>query len=246
MVLGKPITSADVFNRAKVNATPDAFKAALAGGELTSIERDGKELFFAASTGAVFAVHLMLNGKFTVMPWIDTHKINAKIISVGFDDGQALVVSDYSGMACVTLNPVHTGVPDAMSPAFTFEYFQGIAQKKKTANIKALLIDQKVVRGIGNAYVDEILYDAGISPHSVTGKIPHEYLFVLYEAIRRVLEDAIEQITRISPDIISGEERSFLRVHTPKKATTAVGESIIVEEVAKKRTYYTARQKLFI
>ena len=246
LVQGKDITSANVFNLSKVNATADAFAKALVGSQIISIERNGKELFFSLSNHKVFSVHLMLNGKFTYMSMDEVHGIFSKIICIGFADGQALVVTDFKGMCKVTLSPPRVTVPDAMDPAFTFEYFQRMTRLKSSMNIKALLIDQRIVRGIGNAYVDEILWKADISPKSTAGKIPVENLRVLYDAIHWVLEDAIEQIERISPDIISGEERGFLRVHNPKKKTTDDGEPILCEEVARKRTYYTQKQRVFL
>lgn len=243
---GLRIEAAEVYNKAKVSATPEAFARATTGQCIESIDRNGKELFFTLDSGSRFAVHLMLFGRFSFMPWLDTHTVNAKIISLRFEGGDALVISDTKGMCRVTLNPPQPGVPDALSDAFTFDYFQRQAKAKPMANIKALLIDQHVVRGIGNAYVDEILYDAHISPKSVCGAIPPEYLYVLYESIRNVLEDAISQLTRLAPDSISGEERSFLRVHNPRKKQTAAGEIIHCEEIARKRTYYADSQRLFV
>lgn len=245
-LLNKEITSADVFNRAKVNATPEAFSQALTGHAITAIDRNGKELFFTLDDGQRFACHLMLNGRFSLPSQTELFSINAKIIALTFAGGSAFTVSDISHMARVSLNPPEPTVPDALSPAFTFEYFESIARKKASANIKAFLIDQQVVRGIGNAYVDEILWKANVSPKSIVGKIPPEYLYLLYEAIHSELEDAIVQIERIKPDIISGEERSFLHVHVPRKRTTDDGEPILCEEIVKKKTYYTAKQLLFI
>lgn len=244
-VHGQEIVSADVFTPAKVNLPQPAFADALIGARITDITRNGKELFFLLSSGEQFAVHLMLFGRFDLAPTAELFRINAKAMAIGFAGGTALSLSDWKHMAKVTVHPPKPAVPDALSDAFTLPYLAGMAQKKATMNIKAFLIDQKIVRGIGNAYVDEILWKAGISPKSFAGKIPPEYLEKLYDAIRWVLEDAIAQIERISPDIIAGEERSFLRVHNPKRRTTDDGEPILCEEVAKKRTYYTASQRLF-
>lgn len=109
-------------------------------------------------------------------------------------------------------------------------------------NIKAFLINQKVVKGIGNAYVDEILWHARVSPHSKVGKIPEEVMVGLYNAINIVLKEAIVSIKAIAPDIISGEERSFLQVHNKSKKQTETGFPIIVERIASKTTYFTEEQ----
>lgn len=245
-VLDKSITTVDVYNQRKVNVPGAAFKQALQNAQITAINRDGKELFFSLSNGKTFAVHLMLSGRFTLLPYLDTHSVNAKIITVAFDGGEALVVSDRQGMCRVTLNPRPTGVPDAMSDKFTYVYFQRLIKLKPRLNIKAFLIDQQIVRGIGNAYVDEILYHADIAPQSITGKIPEEALQRLYASIEWVLTDALGQLERINPDAIAGEERSFLRVHHPKKKATDRGEEIVCAEVAGKRTYFVRSQQLYI
>jgi len=245
LILNKTIISVTVFDTRKI-ATPSLFSEKLQNASIRSIVREGKELHFMLTNGNSFGVHLMLSGKFFVTDQEEAGKINSKIAALFFEDKQALVINDYQGLCKVTLNPKVSKVPDALSPAFTFEYFQGIAKKNPWKNIKAVLIDQHIVRGIGNAYVDEILWKADISPESVLGKIPEEQLKVLYQAIPLVLNDAIENIRKTKPDIINGEERSFLQVHNPSKKFTDNGDRIIVKTVAAKKTYFTEKQKLFL
>jgi formamidopyrimidine-DNA glycosylase len=163
----------------------------------------------------------------------------------GAEQALTLVIADFQGLCRVTLNAKVPAVPDALSDAFTFEYFCGILKRNAGNNIKAVLIDQRLVRGIGNAYVDEILWKAGISPESVAGKIPEEKAEDLHEAIPFILKDAIQNIQKISPDIINGEERSFLKVHNRNKKFTDEGDKIIVKTVAAKTTYFTDKQKLY-
>ena len=155
-------------------------------------------------------------------------------------------MSDYSGLCRVTLNPKRGGAPDVLAPEFSRAFFASAARRNFAANVKAFLIDQQVMKGIGNAYADEILWKADVSPESVVGKMPEDALTDLYLAIGDVLRDAIEQILRVAPDIISGEERGFLKVHNPKKSVTEGGEPIVVREIAGKRTYFTRRQRLFV
>jgi formamidopyrimidine-DNA glycosylase len=111
--------------------------------------------------------------------------------------------------------------------------------------IKALLIDQKIVRGIGNAYADEILWQARISPRSVAGKLPGEAVEALAAAIRSVLTDAIQQLQKDHPDMIAGEFREFLAVHNPARNESPGGRPIRVETVSSKTTYFTDEQRLY-
>jgi len=245
LVLHKPITQAEA-NPTKVSVTPAVFRDALLGKAIEAIDRNGKELYFTLTGGQVFSVHLMLHGKYAYLSWDKVLKTQNKVIALRFEDDQALVVADYSGMCKATLNPPRPAVPDALSEAFTFEYFEKTIRKHAGKGVKGFLINQQAIRGIGNAYADEILWKADISPKSVAGKIPQEDVRGLYDAIGWVLRDAIEQLERICPDAISGEERSFLRVHHPKKERTDEGEPILREEIDKKQTYYTKKQRLFL
>jgi len=250
-ILDENISSVSIFNTRKID-TPKLFNESLEGTSIKDIVRNGKELFFKLANDNCFSVHLMLSGKFHICDQKDAEKINSKIIALNFEKlpllpgGAAFVINDYQMLCRISLNPKVPKAPDAMSDEFTFEYFANALKKNTWKNIKALLIDQNFVRGIGNAYVDEILWKAGISPESVSGKIPEDKLKDLYEAIPFIFNDAIQSIKRISPDIISGEERSFLRVHNRNKKITDEGDKIIVKTVAQKTTYFTEKQKLYI
>jgi formamidopyrimidine-DNA glycosylase len=244
-ILHKTITGVTVFNIRSIN-TPAFFSDMLTGTTVQDIVREGKELHFLLANQNSFGVHLMLSGRFDIIPnQADLHKINAKIVALCFEDTECFVISDIGGLCKVTLNPRPSATPDALSDTFTFEYFLSQIRKKAGVNIKAFLIDQHIVRGIGNAYVDEILWKANISPESVAGKIPEEKLRELFQVIPFVLNDAIRNIQNIAPDIISGEERSFLKVHNPRLKCTEDGDSIIRKQVAGKTTYFTGKQELF-
>ena len=106
-------------------------------------------------------------------------------------------------------------------------------------------MDQKIIRGIGNAYADEILWDAGISPFSVCNKIPDEKIKRLPRSIRSVLQDAEKQIRKSKPDIISGEVRDFLKIHNAKKEQSPTGGKIHHKMANSRITYYTDEQELF-
>jgi len=226
--------------------TPQSILAAeLAGQTLQHVTRYGKELFFDFGEGKVLSVHLMLNGRISVTNHMEVNNIRSKVLAIQFEN-ETLTFHDYGNIGTVIkYKPPASRVPDAIGENFTLEYFLGTAHKKASANIKAFLIDQQVVKGIGNAYADEILYAAKVSPKSITGRIPTDVLAQLYAAIGTVLHSAIASIREIAPDIIAGEERSFLQVHTRTKKQTATGFAIKVETVAGKTTYFTDEQVLY-
>jgi len=241
----RTVTGVEVHNFTKVNAATQAFESALINRQITDIYREGKETAFRFSSGAVINIHLMRFGKFSLITPDETESIKYKIISFSVDNGTALVLSDQMKMAKVMLNPPVPKSPDVLSPEFNYPFFRKAVRRNQQKNIKELLTTQTIMRGIGNAYSDEILWKANISPLNFAGRLPEDALEDLYHAIGDVLKNAIEQIRRICPDAISGEERGFLSVHNPKKEFADDGEKIIVIEQNKRGTYYTAKQVLY-
>ena len=82
-----------------------------------------------------------------------------------------------------------------------------------TGRIKTVITDQKVIAGIGNAYSDEILHVAKISPFATAGKLSDEQLTSLHEAMISVLTDAVSRSVGQGAAMLKGEKRSGLRVH---------------------------------
>jgi formamidopyrimidine-DNA glycosylase len=82
-----------------------------------------------------------------------------------------------------------------------------------TGRIKTVITDQKVIAGIGNAYSDEILHVAKISPFATAGKLSGEQLTALHDAMISVLTDAVGRSVGQGAVMLKGEKRSGLRVH---------------------------------
>ena len=82
-----------------------------------------------------------------------------------------------------------------------------------TGRIKNVITDQKVIAGVGNAYSDEILHTARLSPFATAGKLTDEQLSVLHDAMIGVLSDAVQRSVGQQAATLKGEKRSGLRVH---------------------------------
>jgi formamidopyrimidine-DNA glycosylase len=82
-----------------------------------------------------------------------------------------------------------------------------------TGRIKTVITDQKVIAGIGNAYSDEILHVAKISPFAMAGKLSGEQLTALHDSMISVLTDAVGRSVGQGAATLKGEKRSGLRVH---------------------------------
>ena len=100
--------------------------------------------------------------------------------------------------------------PDAL--AVTREQFAELLSGH-TERIKMLIVDQAWLAGVGNAYSDEILHTARLSPYAVAGRLKPEQVDVLYDALRSVLTDAVERSVGQGAASLKGEKRSGLRVH---------------------------------
>jgi formamidopyrimidine-DNA glycosylase len=82
-----------------------------------------------------------------------------------------------------------------------------------TERIKTLIVDQSTIAGIGNAYSDEILHTARLSPYAVTGRLRPEQIDDLHAAMTAVLGDAVARSVGQGAATLKGEKRSGLRVH---------------------------------
>ncbi|OBH17178.1 Fpg/Nei family DNA glycosylase [Mycolicibacter sinensis] len=82
-----------------------------------------------------------------------------------------------------------------------------------TGRIKTVITDQKVIAGVGNAYSDEILHTARISPFATAAKLSDAQLAALHEAMQSVLTDAVTRSVGQQAATLKGEKRSGLRVH---------------------------------
>ncbi|MFO7446648.1 MAG: DNA-formamidopyrimidine glycosylase family protein [Ignavibacteriaceae bacterium] len=240
---GKKLKKIDVYYSQKINVTESVLKKHLEGKKLKGITRNGKELFFNFDKDQVLAFHLMLNGEFHFFMEASLYK--NKIIELLFEDKSGLLLTDRNRYANARLNPEMPDVPDAQSKEFDLHYLEAGFKKFKNKRIKDLLIEQSFVRGIGNAYVDEILWDSGIHPASKAGKIPAKKTKELYDSINKVLTDAVKQIIKRDPDIISGEIREFLKVHNSKLKHTPTGGTIRKEDIGSRITYFTDEQVLY-
>jgi formamidopyrimidine-DNA glycosylase len=85
--------------------------------------------------------------------------------------------------------------------------------RSRRGQVKGVLTDQEVLAGVGNAYSDEILHAARLSPFAITDRLTDEAMATLYEATREVLTDAVARSVGQGAATLKSEKRSGLRVH---------------------------------
>ncbi len=244
-LLNRALLAIGIGNPKNVSPASGPLLDQLIGQPLTGIERNGKELFFCFPGQKSFAVHLMLKGKFHLCDGREqAAAVGYRIATFDFD-GRILVINDPGRLCKVQFMPRVTAVPDALSPEFSLDYLAERLRGNLALNIKAFLIDQKMVKGIGNAYADEILWESRIAPQSLCENLPPAVVAQLHASIRGVLTEAIASIRNEAPEIIGGEIRSFLKVHNPRRQTSPTGKPIQVRQISSKTTYFTDEQVLY-
>jgi formamidopyrimidine-DNA glycosylase len=102
--------------------------------------------------------------------------------------------------------------PEPLSPSFDLEAFAGILSTS-TQQIKGLLRNQGVIAGIGNAYSDEILHAARISPFAIAKSLGADAVKVLYDSVHSVLGAAVAEAAGKAPNELKDAKRSTMRVH---------------------------------
>ncbi len=233
------------FSAARSDTPVDEIAAAIDGKRLTAVERSGKELLLHFESGDVLAVHLMLAGRFKVTAVGEAPPATA-LASFEFDNGKVLHVTDRDRWAKLAFNPVTAAAPDALSPELDAEYLRSRFAKSPRANVKAFLTDQKRIRGIGNAYSDEILWASHIAPQSKCGKLPDTAVEALAAAIHDVLSEAVEFVGALADPSDYREARLHdLRVHNHTRDTSPTGAPIKTAKVAGNKTYFTDEQVLY-
>lgn len=169
----------------------------LQGETLASIERRGKYLLFAFSTNWLL-VHLGMSGALVYLPQATPHQLHDHV-DICFTDGSLLRLHDprrFGLMLFFAQDPLtspllaHCG-PEPFSAQMSGNYLFQAARNRQAA-IKNFLLDQKVIAGLGNIYVNEALFLAGIHPERAAGRIGMEQYEALAASIRTVLRHALE------------------------------------------------------
>ncbi len=201
LVVGKTIDTVTVL-WPRIIELPEVplFQAFLSGQEIIGVQRRGKFLILKL-TDFDLVSHLRMEGKYEYFPSAQT-AIQDKHTHVIFQmqDGSQLQYRDvrkFGRMALVPKNQSseYKGIkqlgPEPLSHDFDKIAFQE-ALKKKTMAIKPLLLNQKIVVGLGNIYVDEALWLASIHPERLASSLTERETSLLYESIIAVLGQAVE------------------------------------------------------
>lgn len=241
MLAGEKLTKLKVVNGKKLKDNPAELSKGLEKSVLEDVYRSGKEMRFKFSNGNVLGLHLMLTGD--IIPFEKTNERKSTIVELYFGNGKNIALTDRMKNANVKLNPEDKEGVDALSKELNFKYLKKILDKK--AAVKNILLDQNLIRGIGNGYSDEILWETRISPFSIGKAIPDEKVRELAKTIKKVLKSAKDKIQRNYPGLVHGEIRDFMKIHTKKKTESPTGFPIKLADRGMLKTFYTDEQVLY-
>ena len=222
-ISGRTVEEASAPMPILVRATPEDL-ATLEGMVVGVPRRRGKFLLIPFARGGtdalVLAANPMLAGRF----WLtgSSEKVRARTgLRLRLDGGEDLRYVDREMLGKLYLVPPGglaevPGWPemglDADDPALTLEAFRHRI-RRHPGELKPLLRNSRFVAGIGNAYSDEILWEAGLAPFRKRSSLDDAQIGRLYTAMRTVLDDAIDRLRASVPPNIETQDRSFLKIH---------------------------------
>lgn len=251
-VRGKTITAIDLdLPRLIKNTTADRFQAALTSQTLEGVSRCGKYLFVHCSGPWSFLAHMRMTGSLLYEERPGQYAGRAIHITFTLSEGR-LLYRDIRTLGCMWLVPSDgpTGVkgydslgPDAISPDFTTDRLYALL-KGCHRPVKTLLLDQTKVAGLGNIYVDEALFQAGIRPMRHSDKVTKKEAVRLHEAIVAVLQEGLEHGGTTIRNFISGngkegQNQENLRVYGREGTPcTVCGTTIEYTKLNGRGTHY--------
>jgi len=220
------INDIDVRYDSIIDGDTDDFISKIRGKKIINIERLGKYLLFVLNEGA-FISHLRMEGKYFYVP---KGSIDNKHIHVVFylSNGFMLCYQDvrkFGRMAYKNYEEAYTTKPLSevgIDPILSKQIEIKLIYDKivrKTIPIKTILLDQTILSGLGNIYVDEVLYKASINPLRLGKDLNYEEIESIVKESIIILSKAIElkgtTIRSYTSSLgVTGEYQNFLLVHT--------------------------------
>ena len=214
IVAGRRIDTAELLRaRLAPDTKPAKFASSLADSTINFVGRRGKHLLLDLDNGRTLITHLRMSGKFILLDVNDddpkfTHAV------LYFDDGQRLVFQDqrhFGLMKIVETRRLHEAkelsklAPEPLGDEFSVDYLRRTLRGSKRS-LKEVLLDQTKVCGLGNIYASEAMHLARTNPTLQACKLSAPKTARLFDAIRKVLSDAVEvgSALPITPKDIGG------------------------------------------
>ena len=226
LVVGSLITAVEVLDSGLVEQpSTEEFERELEGDRISGTRRRAKHLIAELASGNFLVFQLKIGGQLLLVPPVK-EPTSALMLVLHLDGDRRLFLRDETRFTRARLlnadeleARLSTLGPEPLEDEFTrngVEYLQETLSSRR-AQIKSLLLDQKVVSGVGNIYVDEILYDARLHPRRKANTLSDEDWRRLHAAIIKNLAAGVEHggtTVRLYKDVLGrpGEHQNYLRV----------------------------------
>lgn len=199
LILGKKISNIDIRYSKMIKTDLDEFKRVLPGQVVKSMGRRGKYLLFYLSDKVLIS-HLRMEGKYFYYPDQVPERKHAHLF-IQFADGATLVYEDvrkFGTMELLVPELLEAYFlskklgPEPTEQDFDLPTFQKALQRSKKP-IKSHLLDQTLVAGLGNIYVDEVLWKAKIHPTRLSNSLTAKEARKVHDETIKVLGEAVEK-----------------------------------------------------
>jgi formamidopyrimidine-DNA glycosylase len=223
LVVGSTVEAAEVLDPALVEQpSAEEFASRLEGVRIEGARRRAKHLIVELDSGDALVFQLKIGGQLLLVPPVEEPH-TALMLVLHLDGDERLFLRDQTGFSRARLldeeelearlSPLG---PEPLEEGFTAEYLRRTLGGRR-AQIKPLILDQKVVSGVGNIYADEILFDARLHPRRKANTLSEAEWRALHSAIRKNLASGIEHrgtTVRLYRDVLDrpGEHQYYLRV----------------------------------
>ncbi len=225
---GRRITAVTrvAWARTIAEPAPEIFCDLLQNRAILDVDRRAKYVIIRLDRAEALVVHLRMTGRLTVVD-ADAEPDNHTHVALQLDNGQQLFFHDTRKFGRIwLLDEPGLAVlysklgPEPLDEALTAEEFRTLLRRRK-GRLKPLLLDQKLIAGLGNIYVDEALWQARLHPLQTVGELDDQQVDALYAAIRNVLSRSIERRGTSFADYrdawgFKGENQHFLQVYDRK------------------------------
>jgi len=250
------------------NAESDV-RAFLVGASVTEVTRRAKVLIIVLSSGYSLVIHLKMTGQLVFDgggkhfgAGHPSHSLVGELpdrstrVTITFKDGSKLFFNDQRKFGWVRLMPTAEVMnldffrkvgPEPLADNFSAADFAGRLKRRARTSIKAALLDQTVIAGVGNIYADESLWAAKIHPATKVADVPPAAIKKLYTALRAVLTLGIEKggssnHTYVDAEGKKGSYMSFASVFRREgKPCPRCGTTIVKSRVAGRGTHTCPR-----
>jgi formamidopyrimidine-DNA glycosylase len=248
-VVGQSFTQVTIFDSELVcGGSAEEVRRGLIGQKVESLERRGKYLIFHLSNGKSLIIHLRMTGVLLVNPRGTDYYARAVF---HLSNGHRLVLSDRRRLGLIWLVDDADAVVGKLGPEpFDKSFTPGILGQRLSRRhipVKAALLDQGIVAGIGNMYADEALFAARIHPLRKANALSPDEVQNLHQCIRRVLQAAISSKgasvdTYVRPEGELGTAHSDFKVaHRGGEPCPVCGCTIERVLVQNRGTYFCPR-----